>query len=137
MSTSAPNNCPRRRADAPLSPRDRVLAAWRGVDLSHRAIEREDAARSAGDLIGQVLESVGLDRKRGEAEIVKAWNNLIDPTVTEHAQPDSLVRGTLFVKVDSSVWLDEIVRYRRREILKQLQHCFGRQVIQRISFKIG
>lgn len=120
-----------------LTPRESVLAAWRGVDLSDLAIAREDAARSLGDMIDGVMESAGLDRKRGEAEIVKVWNNLLDPVLTEHAQPDKVAKGTLFVNVDSSVWLDEIVRYRRKEILEQLQNSFGRQVIQRISFRIG
>jgi hypothetical protein len=46
-------------------------------------------------------------------------------------------KGTLFVTVDSSVWLSEIVRYRRKEILDRLQHSFGRELIQRISFRVG
>ena len=40
----------------------------------------------------------------------------------------------LFVTVDSSVWLAEIVRYRRKEILDRLQHSFGKDLIARISF---
>ncbi len=39
--------------------------------------------------------------------------------------------------VDNSVWLDEIVRYRRKEILDRLQHSFGREMIARISFRVG
>jgi len=39
--------------------------------------------------------------------------------------------------VDSSAWLDEIVRYRRKEILERLQHGFGRDLIARISFRVG
>jgi len=41
------------------------------------------------------------------------------------------------VDVDSSVWLDEIVRYRQRDILRNLQNSFGRQKIRKISFRIG
>jgi predicted nucleic acid-binding Zn ribbon protein len=65
------------------------------------------------------------------------WNNLIDPTIAAHAQPTGLNKGTLFVTVDSSVWLDEIVRYRRKEILSRLQHSFGHELIARISFRVG
>jgi len=35
------------------------------------------------------------------------------------------------------VWLTEIVRYRRKEIIERLQHSFGKSVIQKISFRIG
>ncbi len=87
--------------------------------------------------MAKVLKGIGLDRKRSEAEIVKVWNSLIDPTITAHAQPTSLVKGTLFVSVDTNVWLSEIVRYRRQEILQRLQHGFGSDVIQRISYRIG
>jgi len=39
--------------------------------------------------------------------------------------------------VDSNVWLSEIVRYRRKEILDRLQHSFGTEMIQRISYRVG
>jgi len=35
------------------------------------------------------------------------------------------------------VWLSEIVRYRRKEILSRLQFSFGRDLIQRISYRAG
>ena len=54
-----------------------------------------------------------------------------------HAQPTGLRAGTLFVAVDSNVWLSEIVRYRRKEILERLQHSFGRDFIVKISFRVG
>ena len=57
--------------------------------------------------------------------------------VAPHAQPTGFRKGTLFVTVDSSVWLSEIVRYRKDEILERLQHSFGPQTICRISFRVG
>jgi hypothetical protein len=39
--------------------------------------------------------------------------------------------------VDSNVWLSEIVRYRRKEILTRLKHSFGPNLIQKISFRVG
>ena len=85
----------------------------------------------------RVLADLRIDRRRAEAEIVKVWNSLLDPTIVAHAQPTGLNKGTLFVTVDSSVWLSEIVRYRRKEILDRLQHSFGRDFIARISFRVG
>src|SRR5450756_1954165 len=83
------------------------------------------------------IKELRLEARQAEAEIVKVWNSLIDPAVTAHAQPANLHKGTLFVNVDSSVWLSEIVRYRRKEILDRLQHGFGKTTIQKISFRIG
>lgn len=120
-----------------ISGRQRVLAQWRGVDVS--PIEKAMAvrARAAGDVLPRVLADVRMDSRRAEAEVVKVWNSLIDPNIVAHAQPVGVRKGTLFVIVDSSVWLSEIVRYRRKEILERLQHSFGRNLIQKISYRVG
>jgi predicted nucleic acid-binding Zn ribbon protein len=122
-----------RRAGA----RQRALAQWRGVDLTPEEIGRAVRARSAGDVLPRVLAELRIDRRRAEAEIVKVWANLMDPNIVAHAQPSGIRNGTLFVTVDSSAWLSEIVRYRRVEILERLQHAFGRDLIQRVSYRIG
>ena len=117
------------------SQRDRVLAAWRGVDVTplEKTVARRE--KTAEQLVGTLFKSLRMDRRQAEAEIVTVWNSLIDPTITAHAQPTSVHKGTLFVTVDSSVWLSEIVRYRRKEILTQLQSSFGKEMIARISFR--
>ena len=84
-----------------------------------------------------VLSKMGLDRRRTESEILRVWNHLIDPTIVAHARPTGLHKGTLFVTVDHSVWLSEIVRYRRKEILERLQHSFGSDLIGKISYRLG
>jgi predicted nucleic acid-binding Zn ribbon protein len=121
------------RSDA----RQRVLAQWRGIDLTATEKARAARSRSAGDILPQVLKDLRIDRRRSEAEVLRVWNHLIDPTIVAHAQPTGLLKGTLFVTVDSSAWLSEIVRYRRKEILNRLQHSFGSDLITRISFRLG
>ena len=107
------------------------------MDAAPIAIARADNSKAVGSLVNQTLGRLGLDRRRAEAEIGKVWNSLIDPTLTAHAQPTGVRKGTLFVSVDSPVWHCEIVRYRRKEILDRMQNSFGREMIQRISFRIG
>ena len=135
MKTSRPDRPVARHAA--FTARERVLAAWRGVDVLALESAGKDHSQPLAHLLPGVLTALGLDRRRAEAEIVKVWNSLMDPRVTAHAQPTSLHKGTLFVTVDSSVWLDEIVRYRRREILDRLQHSFGKETVKRISFRVG
>lgn len=136
-------NKPPPRPDRPVArhaastARERTLAAWRGVDVASLESAGKNHSQPLASLLPDVMAGLGLDRRRAEAEIVKVWNNLMDPQVTAHAQPAGLHKGTLFVTVDSSAWLDEIVRYRRREILDRLQHSFGKEMVKRISFRAG
>jgi hypothetical protein len=117
--------------------KERVLAQWRGVNTAPLEKAQEKRSQSIADVLPTVLGGLRMDRRRAEAEIVRVWNHLMDPSVAAHAQPTGINKGTLFVTVDSNVWLDEIVRYRRREILERLQHSFGKELIARISFRVG
>src|SRR4051812_24620601 len=120
-----------------LSAPEGVLALWRGADLTPLGKGGGKRSRSSGDLMPNALTELRIDKRRCEAEVVKVWNNLLEPDTIAHAQPTGLRKGTLFVTVDSSVWLDEIVRFRRHKILERLQDSFGRQFIARISYRVG
>jgi len=117
--------------------RQRILAQWRGVDLVALESSKKVPARKAGDVLPRLFADLRIDQRQAEAEIVRVWNSLIDPAIVAHAQPVGVRKGTLFIVVDSSVWLSEIVRYRRKEILARLQHSFGPTLIQKISFRVG
>lgn len=126
----------------PLGPpkgtaRDRVLAQWRRLDLTPMEKAKARPALSLSALLPKVLGDLGMDRRRSEAEVVKVWNSLLDPNIIAHAQPTGMRKGTLFVTVDSNVWLSEIVRYRRKEILDRLRHSFGREFIVKVSYRVG
>ena len=99
--------------------RQRALAELRGIDLAPLEQIRERPARPLGALMPALVQRLRMDQRQGEAEIARVWNHLLDPAITAHAQPTGINKGTLFVTVDSSPWLDEIVRYRRKDILTQ------------------
>jgi Dna[CI] antecedent, DciA len=119
------------------SARRRVLAQWRGIDLAPLEKAKAIRARGADKVVSNVLGDLKMDSRRSDIEIVKVWNSALDPVIVAHAQPANLHKGTLFVNVDSNAWLSEIVRYRRKEILDRLQHSFGKNLIQKISFRVG
>ncbi len=133
------NNTPKPKADpaALAEARRQILAQWRGFDAASLEKSFQSSAKSLASVLPQVLSRFGHDRRRLEAEILKVWNHLLDPLIVAHAHPTGIHKGTLFVAVDSNVWLSEIVRYRRKEILELLRHSFGRELIQRISFRVG
>ncbi len=123
-------------APAPTA-RQRALAQWRRWDWSATERARQPSTRPAADIMPRVLSGLRMESRQAETEILKVWNHQLDPNIVAHAQPTGIRKGTLFVTVDSSVWLDEIVRYRRREILERLQNSFGRDLITKISFRTG
>ena len=81
------------------SAKQRVLAHNGGVDVTPLEVAQKVSARTVGDLIPKVLTGFRIEQKRGEIEIVKVWNDLIDPNIVAHAQPTGLNKGT-----SSSPW---------------------------------
>jgi hypothetical protein len=129
---------PRPKLRSPrVDARQAIVAQWRGVDLAPLEKAQALTAQSTQAIMPKVLADLGLERRCGETEILKVWNHLLDPNIVAHAQPVGLCKGTLFINVDNSVWLSDLVRYRRHEILERLQHSFGRKLITRLSFRIG
>jgi predicted nucleic acid-binding Zn ribbon protein len=125
------------RGPGKSSPRQKVLAQWRGTDLAPLEIAQTMRARATSDVLPKVLSGLRMDQRRAEIEILRVWNQVLDPNIVAHAQPAGLRKGTLFINVDSNVWLSEIVRYRRKEILERLQHSFGHELVRKISFRVG
>jgi len=116
-STSGP---PRHGSLKPKDPRRGVLAMWRGIDLADVEKARAPSAKPISGVMPGVLKSMGLDRRRTEAEILRVWNHLIDPNIIAHAQPTGLRKGTLFVTVDHSVWLSELSEDRRASASRRM-----------------
>lgn len=117
--------------------RERILRQWRRLDTreSEGAQRRRD--RSLMELVPLVLGDLRLEERVMESQISQLWQQIIDPVLAKHTQPVGLVKGILFVTVDSNVWLSEILRYRRAEILQRLQDAFGKNRIEKISFRLG
>ena len=113
------------------------MTEWRGVNLISTEKAQANPTKAMESVLPAVLKTLRLDQRRVEAQIVQMWNSIIDPNIAAHAKPDQLRNGTLFVVVDSNVWLDEIVRYRRKEILDRVHHSFGRELVAKISFRVG
>ena len=128
---------PAARARQAEHARARALTEWRRIDLRPLETAARTATLSAGDVLPQVLARLRLEQRVAESQIQAVWKRTIDPVIAEHAQPVGLARGTLFVNVDSSTWLSEIVRYRRHEILERIQLVVGKAMVQKISFRVG
>ena len=126
-----------RRRRAAAAARSRTIDQWRGRGFTSAETAWISPAKSIETILPGVLGHLRLEQRLDESKIQTIWSQILDPTLVAHAQPAGFAKGTLFVNVDSSVWLNEIVRYRRQEILERLQTALGKTVVQKISFRGG
>jgi predicted nucleic acid-binding Zn ribbon protein len=117
--------------------RAQVLMDWRRADLREAEGAMADAVRSAKALVPDVWKGFNVDKKRSDSQILDLWDKIVPQPAAAHCKPAGIAKGTLFVNVDSSAWLSEIVRYHREEILERVRHAVGKTVVKKISFRVG
>ena len=64
------------------------------------------------------------------------WKEIAGELAAKHSFPADLRKNELTVRVDSSVWLQELT-IKKRELLKALKRVLGKDTISEIHFKIG
>jgi predicted nucleic acid-binding Zn ribbon protein len=87
-----------------------------------------DRSVHIGTVVSAVMKSLGLDDRLWQRELDAEWPELVGKMVATHARPGSIEGNRLIVFVDNSVWLAELSRYRRTELLKVLQRRFGQKI---------
>lgn len=105
-----------------------VVEEWRG--LPEKKEERPLVAVSAA--IHQLVAKLGLSERINEADIMRAWREIVGDFLAQHSQPARLVNGVLYIQVMQSSVRYELDRTWRAEILRKLQERFGRTAIKDI-----
>ena len=91
---------------------------------------------SVANVIPVLMKRLGLEDQHWMDRLVKEWPALVGDAVAKHTRPGRVQKENLFVFVDSSVWLNELVRYGKDAILANLRKHFGDGKIKSVSFQL-
>jgi hypothetical protein len=90
---------------------------------------RKQAPKRLGDLMAKLLRSTARPRRRELAEIAAAWARAVGPEVARRSSPIGFRGGELTVSFQSSALRQEVVAFRKAEILAKLgRECAGTRV---------
>lgn len=93
-------------------------------------------ARTLSGVLPDVMKRFGLQERQWLQELESEWAQLVGPDVARHTRPGRLDKGWLTVFVDSSVWLNELVRYGKQALLAKLQGRFGGDKIRHLALRL-
>jgi predicted nucleic acid-binding Zn ribbon protein len=72
-------------------------------------VTRKGKPTRLGDALAGYLKTAGLSERIGQAAVVDAWPALVGERIAHAAAPESVASdGTLFVRVQSSAWRQEL-----------------------------
>ena len=83
-----------------------------------------------------VVKELGIEEEVWQNTLLDAWPELVGEELAARTRPDRLDRGTLVVFVTHSVWLNELSRYGKKQMLQRLQDRFGRRKIRSIRLQL-
>ncbi len=92
--------------------------------------------RRASELIGSVLDDLGLEGTSALLRIAECWEAVVGAEVARHCQPSRLRGTVLEATVDTSVWCQQL-QLRQREILAALQRELGPDAPGELWLRVG
>lgn len=93
-----------------------------------------NAPKPLGDVLKAVIDQMGLRPRLNRAEVVEAWATLAGPQINGVTTSVWVKGRTLYVKVRSAAWRQEL-HMRRRQWLGRLNGELGRDLIDEIVFR--
>jgi len=93
-------------------------------------------AKPLGSFIINTIKRLEAERKKNHS-LAEAWRKNVSNDILEHTKVEGIRGNVLFIKVDSAIWLHNIVAFRKQELLRLMQAGYKSKYISDIKFKIG
>src|SRR5262245_46095791 len=89
-----------------------------------------------GAVLDHSLKRFELSARLDEYGVWPIWNDVVGKTIARNAQPEKIRNGTLFVKVSSPVWMQQL-QFMKEMIAEKLNQRLKGDVVKTIFFMVG
>jgi len=86
--------------------------------------------------ISDILSTLPVNNRVKEYGLWKSWDKMVGQNVARHCQPDRLKDGILFLKVNSSVWMQQL-QFMKSIIIDKVNGFMGDNSVRDVRFQIG
>ena len=97
---------------------------------------RKSEPKRVETVLGRVLDDLGLGSARLAMRIQERWPALVGEAAAAHSIPEGLRGTVLEVRVDSSVWGQQL-QVRSAEIVAALRELLGEAAPTELRFRLG
>lgn len=91
--------------------------------------------KKASDLLNDFFNIYGINDEKGYAEFFNAWVRIAGPKLSAHARAQDVRRGALIIEVNHPGWM-QMLEFKKKHILKQIQKEFPKLEINRLQIRI-
>jgi hypothetical protein len=97
---------------------------------------RQTKLEKLGDVLHQILKERNILLSSEKQHLQKVWSSAVGSQIAAQTCPDKLRKGSLFVKVSTSVWMQQL-HFMKGEIIDKVNRQAGKVLIENILFSIG
>ncbi|MEX0746780.1 MAG: DUF721 domain-containing protein [Rhodothermales bacterium] len=97
-------------------------------------MSRYDKPRRIGEVIGGLVDRLGIRQEMDEAEIIEAWAAVAGPEINAVTESAWMKSGKLFVRITSPARRQQLHMNRSR-LRDQVNAALGKEVIAEIVFR--
>ena len=90
----------------------------------------------ADKILDRLTNRMGIAARLEKEKAVVLWEEAVGKNIARRARAVSVRNETLFVKVQNSVWLQELALL-KEGIIEKINSLVGKQTIKDIVFRIG
>jgi len=102
-----------------------------------RKMARHDSQiERLGQVLDKSLKRMEISPRLDEYGVWPIWNDIVGTTIARNAQPEKIRNGTLFVKVSSPVWMQQL-QYMKEMIAERLNQRLKADIVKNIFFVVG
>jgi hypothetical protein len=108
------------------------LIGWRLETM----VKKDAQVERIGDVLEKSLKRFAPAMRLDEYGVWPVWNDVVGKAIARNAQPEKIRNGTLFVKVTSPVWMQQL-QYMKEMIAEKLNTRLKSEVVKNIFFVVG
>ena len=99
-------------------------------------VKKDPQVERIGDVLEKSLKRFAPAMRLDEYGVWPVWNDVVGKAIARNAQPEKIRNGTLFVKVASPVWMQQL-QYMKEMIAEKLNTRLNKEVVKNIFFVVG
>ena len=109
-----------------------MLLSFPAVSMAKHDLQIE----RLGQVLDKSLKRMEISTRLDEYGVWPIWNDIVGTTIARNAQPEKIRNGTLFVKVTSPVWMQQL-QYMKEMIAEKLNQRLKTVIVRNIFFVVG
>jgi len=98
--------------------------------------KKDSSIEKISDVLSLSLKRLDLTTRLDDYGVWPVWNDVVGKTIAKNAQPEKIRHGTLFVKVTSPVWMQQL-QFMKEMIAEKLNQRLKGEVVKTIFFMVG